>query len=207
MILAIDTTLNALGVALWTAERGALAVRCERMDRGQAERIAPAVDETMREAGAQFAALNRIVVTTGPGSFTGVRVGLAFARGLGLALHSPVIGVSTLEALALERGADGLRGALIETPGALYAALYENGAPLAPPQRAERDEVQSVFVAAGARVFSLRGPGAQAWASQLPGAHAEQVDAPDPVALARLGAARDPVTAPPQPLYLRAALA
>mgnify|MGYP002626729361 CR=1 FL=1 len=66
----------------------------------------------------RLAEIDRIAVTTGPGSFTGVRVGLSFARALALALGIPCVGVSTLEALALAQERKGLRAALIETPGA-----------------------------------------------------------------------------------------
>src|SRR3954469_22245810 len=68
------------------------------MDRGHAERLAPMVEEIMR--GFDFAALDRLAVTTGPGTFTGQRVGLAFMRGLRLALEIPLTGITTLEAIA-----------------------------------------------------------------------------------------------------------
>jgi tRNA threonylcarbamoyladenosine biosynthesis protein TsaB len=207
LVLAIDSALDALGVALTDGD----AVRAsaqERMSRGQAERIAPLVQEIMQRGGAGFAELDRIVVTIGPGSFTGVRVGLAFARGLALALSTPIVGISTLEALALELGESNLRGGLIETPGALYLALYEGGVPLIAPRRAEHEEAPGVFAeATRGRSFALRGPGAAKWAEQIAGAVADECAAPDPVALARLGVAREAAPAPPQPLYLRAALA
>jgi tRNA threonylcarbamoyladenosine biosynthesis protein TsaB len=63
------------------------------MDRGHQERLAPLAQEVMARAGLAFADLDRIAVTLGPGSFTGLRVGLAFAKGLGLALDRPVIGL------------------------------------------------------------------------------------------------------------------
>lgn len=207
LVLAIDSALDALGIAL--VDGGdARAFAQERMSRGQAERIAPLVQEIMQQSGASFAQLDRIAVTIGPGSFTGVRVGLAFARGLALALAKPIVGLSTLEALALEHGEDGLRGALIETPGALYLALYEDGVPLIAPRRAEHDEAPGVFAAAArGRAFALRGPGAVKWFERIAGAAADECAAPDPVALARLAVVRAPAAAPPQPLYLRAALA
>src|SRR5215469_11313349 len=74
----------------------ALAHRFEPMERGHAERLAPMVEEVMTEAKLPFAALDRLAVTTGPGTFTGQRVGLAFARGLRVALNKPLIGITTL---------------------------------------------------------------------------------------------------------------
>ena len=83
------------------------------MQRGHAENLAPMVERVMRGAGMEFRSLTRIAVTTGPGTFTGQRVGLAFARALGVALHVPVAGVTTLEAMTEE--------ALSMNPGARWA--------------------------------------------------------------------------------------
>lgn len=159
------------------------------MQRGQAERLAPMVREIMDEAGIAFAALDRIAVTKGPGSFTGVRVGLSFARALALALGKQCIGVSTLEALALCESEAGLRAALIETPGASYFALYEDGAPLVAPTPIERGEHEAIIAqAARGRAIALVRP---------------QVDA---AALARRAGRLDPALYKPDPMYLRAAL-
>ena len=81
------------------------------MAKGHAEALAPMVETVMAEAGLELAALDRIAVTTGPGTFTGLRIALSFARGLGLALNKPVLGVSSLEAMAL-RAAAGNSGGL-----------------------------------------------------------------------------------------------
>jgi len=81
IILAVDTALGACSVAVLDGER-ILAHHFEEMARGHAEALAPMVEETMRKAGVAFAALERLAVTTGPGTFTGQRVGLAFMRGL-----------------------------------------------------------------------------------------------------------------------------
>jgi tRNA threonylcarbamoyladenosine biosynthesis protein TsaB len=98
-ILAVDTALGGCSVALLEGGN-VLAHIFEAMDRGHAERLAPMVDETMKQAGMAFAALDRLAVTTGPGTFTGQRVGLAFMRGLRLVLRLPLTGVTTLETIA-----------------------------------------------------------------------------------------------------------
>jgi tRNA threonylcarbamoyladenosine biosynthesis protein TsaB len=97
MLLAVDTALGACSVALLNGDEIRAHI-FEAMDRGHAERIAPMVDEAMR--GVEFSALQRLAVTTGPGTFTGQRVGLAFMRGLRLALKRPLVGVTTLEVMA-----------------------------------------------------------------------------------------------------------
>src|SRR6202140_493830 len=70
------------------------------MKRGHAEALMPLIARVIKESGIAFASLDRIVVTTGPGSFTGLRVGLSAARGIGLAADRPVVGVTTLTAYA-----------------------------------------------------------------------------------------------------------
>jgi tRNA threonylcarbamoyladenosine biosynthesis protein TsaB len=182
IVLGIDTSLDACSVAI-VREEQVLAHLREPMTRGQAERLAPMVREAAQQAGIGFAQLDRIAVTTGPGSFTGVRVGLSFARALALSLNRPCIGVSTLEALALEDGADRARAALIETPGASYFALYQDGAAQIAPRNIERGEHQALLGAA-----KLKGPGATA----------------DAVALALRAGRLDPALYPPNPTYLRA---
>ncbi|HEY1877059.1 MAG TPA: tRNA (adenosine(37)-N6)-threonylcarbamoyltransferase complex dimerization subunit type 1 TsaB, partial [Rhizomicrobium sp.] len=99
MLLAVDTALGACSVALLAGDQVRAHV-LERMERGHAERLAPMVDEAMKAAKADFAHITHLAVTTGPGTFTGQRVGLAFMRGLRLGLQIPLVGVTTLEAMA-----------------------------------------------------------------------------------------------------------
>src|SRR3954453_20172088 len=100
-ILAIDTALGACAAAVLDSAGGAI-LSCESlaMLRGHAEAVMPLIARVMDAARLDFAALDRIAVTVGPGSFTGLRVGIAAARGIALAAGKPAIGLSTLSALA-----------------------------------------------------------------------------------------------------------
>lgn len=98
-ILAIDTTGPRLALGLRVS--GRVHLLAEDMATGQAERFFPALSELLAAAGIDFSAVSRIAVTTGPGSFTGLRIGLSAARGLGLSLGIPVLGIPTLTALSL----------------------------------------------------------------------------------------------------------
>ena len=201
ILLALDTCLAACSVAVLDGER-VLAARSEPMARGHQERLAPLAQEMMGEARLGFADLQRIGVTLGPGSFTGLRVGLAFAKGLGAALSIPVVGVGVLEALAA--GQTGLVFAVMDAKrGQVYLQAFEDGRPLMAPDALDLGTAAArlVELAAG-RPATLVGPGAPLLAEVLADARLVAADHADPVAVARLAAARPPV--PPRPLYLRA---
>ena len=101
LILAIDTALDACAAAvLDTGANRLIAVESQTMKRGHAEALMPLIARVMKESALPFAALDRIAVTTGPGSFTGLRVGLSAARGIALAAHKAAVGVTTLSAYA-----------------------------------------------------------------------------------------------------------
>src|SRR6266849_3006699 len=101
LILAIDTALDACAAAVLDTNASQLiAVESLVMKRGHAEALMPLIARVMRDARLPFAALDRIAATTGPGSFTGLRVGLSAARGIALAAGKPVVGVTTLTAYA-----------------------------------------------------------------------------------------------------------
>src|SRR3979409_113665 len=100
-VLAIDTALEACSAAVFDSDRGGItASESVAMARGHAEAVMPLLARVMDLAEIEFANLDRIAVTTGPGSFTGLRVGIAAARGIALAAGKPAIGLSTLSALA-----------------------------------------------------------------------------------------------------------
>lgn len=96
--LLIDTSGPECAVALGR-DGAIIASRSETIGRGHDARLAPLAEALLDEAGTAFDTLDEIIVCVGPGSFTGLRVGVAFARGLGLALEKPVRGVTSLQAL------------------------------------------------------------------------------------------------------------
>ena len=100
VLLAIDTAAPRLALAI-LIDPDHVETRVEDMPTGQAERLFPALDDLFARTGVSYADLTRIAVTTGPGSFTGLRIGLSAARGLGLALGIPVLGIPSLLALSL----------------------------------------------------------------------------------------------------------
>src|SRR6266403_490713 len=125
IVLGLDTCLSSCSVAVLDGERVVASAR-EVMARGHQERLAPMARSVMAEAGLAFDRLERIAVTVGPGSFTGLRVGIAFAKGLALALDLPAVGIGTLEALAAET--EGLVFPAIDARrGQLYLQAFEDG--------------------------------------------------------------------------------
>src|SRR5712692_1644939 len=100
-VLAIDTALEACSAAVLDSDRGGItASETLAMTRGHAEAVMPLIARVMDLADVEFAELDRVAVTTGPGSFTGLRVGISAARGIALAAGKPAVGLSTLAAFA-----------------------------------------------------------------------------------------------------------
>ncbi len=128
-LLALDAAGASCSVALW-AEGRVVARRFSVMARGQSERLVPMIGEVMEEWGGGFAALDALAVTTGPGGFTGVRIGLATARGLALARGLPLIGVSSFEvvaaaATAAERAGRRVLAVLDSKRNEIFAQLFD----------------------------------------------------------------------------------
>ena len=102
-ILALDTCFGACSVAAGRASTsggGVLAHEFERRQTGHAEALMPMIERVMTQARFAFSDIDRIAVTTGPGSFTGMRIGIAAARALSLATGAPVVGLPTLDVMA-----------------------------------------------------------------------------------------------------------
>ena len=206
-LLVIDTALGACTAAVFEDDRP-LAVRFEPMTKGHQERLGGLVRDVMAEADVAFEGLDRIGVTVGPGSFTGLRVGLAFAQGLGAALDRPVVGVSTLDGLAasLSRAETPVAALVDARRGQVYAKLFSQGLAIGPDEALPLDEAARRIAAQGDAV-RLVGNGAVVLVEAFPDLSFASLDAraaPAPEALARLVRAADPETHPPRPLYLRA---
>jgi len=203
LILSVDTALGACSVALLQGEE-ILAHRIEAMERGHAEALAPMVAEAMQ--GFAFSSLSRLAVTTGPGTFTGQRVGLAFMRGLRLALEIPLIGVTTLEAMTA--------AAMAETGTYKAAAIHDarrdeaylllqdgETVTLAPVVLPFREAVERI---ASFGACTLSGTGAAAASAILGTAFPlSTMRAPDALWVARLARHRPVPDRVPGPLYLR----
>ena len=206
-IMVVDTALGLCTAGLFEvegAEVRQLGLRSEPMVKGHSERIAGFARTAAGQAGMPFTDLDRIGVTIGPGSFTGLRVGLAFAQGLAAALDRPVVGVSALDALAASAGEAHAVAALIDARrGQVYARFWRGG-------EAEGVAEALTLDAAAARIATmgsdavLVGSGAALFAGAAARSVLLTLDGPAPEALARLAAAADPASAPARPLYLRA---
>ncbi len=213
-VLALDTAVEACSLALGEATDTGLAVRAalsEPMTRGHGDRLFALFAAALDEAGwARPARLDRVVVTIGPGTFTGARVGLAAARALALAWNAPCLGVSTLEALAASVTArTAPRIAVIDARrDQLYAQAFDAaGAPLSDPLAAAPEAVWAQFIPfVASEPGILAGSGADLLRAVAPAeAFAAETGPTVPNAAALLGyTSADPALRPPRPLYLRA---
>ena len=212
LILAIDTALDACAAGVLDTDAGRLiAQQSEAMKRGHAEALMPLIARVIKQAGIGFAALDRIAVTTGPGSFTGLRVGLSAARGIALAANKPAVGVTTLTAYAApivsESGKHPVISAIDARHGQVYfQAVSGDGSSLIRPRVGP---IEEAFGAARFGAAYLVGNAAgllgQRWpADALPPFKVDTQAAPDIAWVAWLGAAVSPNTAPARPFYLRA---
>jgi len=205
-VLVVDTALGLCSAGVFAVESGAarpLGLRSEAMAKGHQERLAGLVRDAVAEAGG-FDGIDRIGVTVGPGSFTGLRVGLAFAQGLGAALGRPVTGISTLDALAASVEGEGPVAALVDARrGQVYARFWRDGVPEGPAAALSIEAAQERVRALGAAV-RLVGSGAGLIAGEAAAGAVFDLSGPAPEALARLAAAADPDASPPRPVYLRA---
>ena len=219
-LLGFDTATTACSAALW-AEGEVTACRRSEAGGRHAESLVPMLREVAAEGGTTLAAVERFAVTVGPGSFAGIRIGLATARGLALASRRPLIGLSTLEVLAAGVPAgerDGrVLAALDAGRGRLYAQLFDHALrALSEPEALAAEALPDLVASAGSDgPLIVAGTGQEvALAALAPGIEARPASGaptPDARVLVRCAAARADVqpeggvAAPVRPLYLREA--
>ncbi len=198
-ILALDCAHETCSAAV-TAGNDVIASKTVEMERGQAEALIPMVQAVMKQADIDFPDLSCIAVSTGPGSFTGVRVGLAAADGLAMAANLPEVGLSLLEAVAFSAGFAGKLCVVLETKrDDFYAQLFENGRPVSGPFVAEGKYFDTL------RDFTFAGNGVKRLIEETGNKPALDTPMPDAAVLGRMAAQRTPEFKTPAPLYLREA--
>jgi len=209
-VLAFDTTQGACSAAIF--HQGVLlSGRLELMARGQAEHVLPMIETVRRQAGIEYCDIDLIAVTTGPGTFTGVRVGLAAARALALVGGQAVLGIGTLELLAHAAAPAVLaerKGAIIAAidarRGELYVQAFDDGGMAA--TAATAISAASFRPPPGLAPGRIVGTGAAILQAVLPDWRLDGgIVQPDAAVLARAAEAwrhRASLT-PPAPVYLR----
>lgn len=211
-ILAIDTALGAASACLLEMNGSKpFAAESLPMERGHAEALIPLLDRLVARIAGGFDAIGRVAVTVGPGSFTGIRVGVSAARAVGLACRVPVVGVSTLQALAAPaiagKSTTPVVAAIDARHGNVYAQVF--GPDGTTVLEACHRPVAAVIEAAGPGPLRLVGSGApmlaiEAWSRGRTADVDGQAAVPDIALVARLGALADPEPGGPKPLYLKA---
>ena len=202
-VLAFDTSLGGCSVGVITPD-GRSAVRQVETQRDQAKILVPLIQEAIDEAGVDFPDLKMIVTTIGPGSFTGLRIGLSTARAMGLALNIPVNGVTTLDVIAAQVKEKNLLVLLETKRQDFYAQFF--GVVASEPFAASADEIiaqmhDEKLSLAGDALKRFQAEAGEEWARS----HVETVHdliLPDPLVLAKLGQTAGQA---PEPLYLRGA--
>ena len=210
-VLAIDTALGQCAAAVVdSSQETPLASEALLMERGHAEALLPLLDRVMARVDGGFPSLDRVAVTIGPGSFTGLRVGISAARAVALATGVPAVGVTTLSALMAPMldGPPRLSVAAIDARGGRVFAqgIGPSGRVVIPPSVFT---VREVVRTLGSGSVALAGSGAPMVAQEARAVGIDAIVAPDSSLpdiawVARIGMAADPAEALAKPLYLAA---
>lgn len=213
-ILAIDTSLAATACCIWDTElEQAVSDEALPMLRGHAEALMPLIKRVAEKLPSGLNCAGRVAVTVGPGSFTGLRIGISAARAIAKVLNIPVAGVSTLSAIAapavLANSVFDVVSIIDARHGnAFFQVTTGAGKMLVPAQKSSFDAVAEQLSGRTAQVFGNIDSQAMeflAKKSVRAKLRFHHVSAPDITSVARLGAIADPVSAPARPLYLSAA--
>lgn len=202
IVLALDTAGVDCAAAVYdSGSDSVMGEVTETIGRGHAEHLMHVVDEALAKADVALSAIERVVVTVGPGSFTGIRIGVAAARGFALSLDIPAIGVTTLEVMAATAGKQNPGKPVLAAIDAKREEIYLQafGADGSPLDEARAVTIDEARVIAGAFDGIVTGTAVARLSDAPP---PERPDAFPIAIVARLGAAK-PVSEKPKPLYLR----
>lgn len=214
-VLGIDSAVNGCGVCVYNVQNPEQSItRIDKMSRGQAEALVPAVQKAIDEAGVSFEDIGLIATTIGPGTFTGLRVGLSAAKSFALALSVPIQGFSTLEVIAQGYFSDNPDRfeqvcVLLESKRSDYYCQIWDGSldnPVIAPSALSSDEI--IKTLAGKRTIFI-GDAYDRFLKEQ-GNHSifefvSGYDQPKPYVLAKMGINGDVSKTNIEPLYLRGA--
>lgn len=206
LVLALDTTLASCSAAVFDSAAGrVLAAEQQAMDKGHAEAIAPMVQRVLAAAGIKASDLNRIAVTTGPGTFTGLRIGLSLAHGMGVALGCEVVGIDTLTATAAPALREANNLLVVHQAGAtgkFYAARFANGVLVG---ELLFDAMETIVASLGTTPHQVIGTGADAAVACAPNICTRMTgqDLPNAEKFIAHMSALPAQKSYPQPIYLR----
>ena len=207
LTFALDTALSSCSVAIISGDE-VLSSKFQLLAKGHAEILPVMAAETFQEAGVTPSDLDRVVVVIGPGGFTGLRIGLSFARGLALGQKAKVVGVNSLEALAAAHTGHGqqLIAPIVDARrGEVYSALFDQElnclvSPFIATPEGAREQLKHasigrelLIVGSGGQFVKLQGVPCDDNAQHI-----------DPIVLARIGTNKTCSDVPPSPIYLRA---
>ena len=210
-ILAVDTALGLCSAAVMdTITDHLIARESLSMDRGHAEALMPLIDRVMAQVPGGFSSLSRIATTVGPGSFTGLRVGLSAARAIALATSLPIVGITTLSAFAAPFLEGGINRSVASVIDARHQHVYiqistGDGRILVPPCIISQNDAEALILASKARIVGSAPSLFSNLANKSNYLVVCEADQPGPDSewVARLGAFANPDEARPTPLYLR----
>jgi tRNA threonylcarbamoyl adenosine modification protein YeaZ len=203
IVLALDTAGVDCAAALYdSGSDTVLGEASDMIGKGHAEHLMGIIDRVLTQADMKLAMVERVAVTIGPGSFTGIRVGVAAARGFALALNIPAIGITTLETMAAAQREKTPGRAVLAAMDAKRGEIYlqrfsADDAALDEPRAVTIEEAQSIAAAFDGEIAGSAAP------LLRPDATGEQANKFPISIVARLGAAADPGSGKPKPLYLR----
>ena len=199
MILAFDCTFETTSVAVLDGGGRLMSFKSDDRERSQTEILMPLIKGAMEEAGVSFKELTKIAVTKGPGSFTGVRIGLASAQGLSFASNVPLVGVSALEAVAFKAEQPDLCVVLETKRDDFYVQTFKYLNPISTPYVADARRLKDM------RGTVFAGNGVGRLQREIGPVRTYPVEMPDAKTIALLAMDRPASFDEVEPLYLREA--